>query len=248
MKLHHFARIAHRWLSYVIALQVLAWVLGGLVFAWLPFQPWVKAADFAGKPSAALPTDWPGSLQAAVQAQPLDAPLRSVSSVPSAAGMLWRLQPASGAVQWRRADGAPWQPVQAAQVERYARQLYKGPGQPVGAAQQLDQVSPRLGLVQEMGERRGLWRVSFDDAQSTRLYFDGASGEFIVARTEAWVWYDLLWRLHIMDYSGGEDFNNPLLRGAAPLAFLLVLAGLVLTVQAAWRARRRPRSKGTSRI
>ena len=101
------------------------------------------------------------------------------------------------------------------------------------------EVPTRLLLVQETGGRGKLWRVGFDDSQQTRLYFDAASGEFVTARTEAWVWYDLAWRLHIMDYGGGEDFNNPLLRAAAPLALLLVLAGTVLTVQAAWRARRK---------
>ena len=49
------------------------------------------------------------------------------------------------------------------------------------------------------------------------------------------------WRLHVMDYSEGEDFNNKLLRGASVAAIALVITGLVLMVLAlrrSWRHRR----------
>ncbi len=61
----------------------------------------------------------------------------------------------------------------------------------------------------------------------------------VAVRTEAWVWYDFFWRLHIMDHAGGEDFNGALLRAASVLAFGLVLAGAVLGVLAARRRLRR---------
>ena len=91
-----------------------------------------------------------------------------------------------------------------------------------------------------MSQGRGnVWRVRFDDTLGTRLYFDGTSGEFLTHRNEAWVWYDFFWRLHIMDYTGGDDFNNWLLRSASVLSWALVLAGAVLAVLAGRRAWRR---------
>ena len=107
--------------------------------------------------------------------------------------------------------------------------------------QRLQQVPARLGLVRELGARRDAWVARFDDALGTRLYFDGRSGELLAVRNEAWVWYDFFFRLHVMDYSEGEDFNNPLLRAAASAALLLVLTGLTLSALAlrrAWRQRR----------
>lgn len=241
MNISRLARTSHRWFAYLIAAQVLAWVAGGLLFAWLPFHPWVKAQDYVGKPEPSLPANWPQQLQVAMAGATPDSAVKAVASVVGPDGPLWRLSLAAGGTTWLRADGQAWQPASATVIEGFAGRLYRGTGRMVGGAEKLTQVPARLGLVQEMGGRNNLWRVAFDDGQSTRLYFDGSSGEFLTARTEAWVWYDLLWRLHIMDYGGGEDFNNRLLRVAAPLAFLLVLAGLVLTVQAAWRARRRRR-------
>ena len=98
----------------------------------------------------------------------------------------------------------------------------------------------RLAMVRELGDRKNVWRARFDDGLGTRLYFDGRSGEMLAARNEAWVIYDFFWRLHVMDYSEGEDFNNSLLRGAAVAAAALVITGLVLMVLALrrhWRHR-----------
>jgi uncharacterized iron-regulated membrane protein len=84
--------------------------------------------------------------------------------------------------------------------------------------------------------------LRFDDAFATRIYLDGRTGEFVTSRNEAWVWYDFFWRLHIMDYAGGEDFNGTLLRVASIAAWGLVMAGAVLAVLAArrrWRAWRK---------
>jgi ABC-type dipeptide/oligopeptide/nickel transport system ATPase subunit len=41
-----------------VALQVAACVFGGALFAWLPFQDWVKSAESVTKPSAPLPSGW----------------------------------------------------------------------------------------------------------------------------------------------------------------------------------------------
>ncbi|MFN0184034.1 MAG: hypothetical protein ACKVQR_09475 [Aquabacterium sp.] len=234
MNLHRIARTVHRWLAWLIGLQLLAWLVGGVVFAWLPFQPWVKAQDMVGKPVVDLGADWPAQLQAALAASAPAAAVRGVAAVPGADGALWRLTLADGRVHRLRADGRPWTAPEGRDIERYAQALYRGGGRMVGTAERMSTAPARLGIVQEMAGRRDLWRVRFDDTLGTRLYFDGEGGEFLTARTEAWVWYDLLWRLHIMDYTGGDDFNNALLRGAAPLALLMGLAGTVVALQAGW--------------
>ena len=77
------------------------------------------------------------------------------------------------------------------------------------------------------------------DGLRTRIYLDGQGGEFIALRNEAWVWYDFFWRLHIMDYGGGEDFNNGWLRAASVTAWALVAAGAWLSVVAIRRRLRR---------
>lgn len=44
-------------------------MLGGLLFAWLPLQAWVKSADAVAKPQAALPAQWARALASAAPPQ-----------------------------------------------------------------------------------------------------------------------------------------------------------------------------------
>jgi hypothetical protein len=225
----------HRWIGYVVALQVLAWMLGGVLFAWLPFQGWVKSADAVAKPGLALPADWAAVLAAELAGQP---PPLAVQAVATASGPAWRLRHAAGD-QWRSARGGELPAPDAAAVERFAASLYKGDGR-LQAVQRLAESPLRLGIVREAGERRDLWLARFDDRLQTRLYVDGRSGELLAVRNEAWVVYDFFFRLHVMDYQGGDDFNNPLLRAAATVALGLVLTGLVLLglgLRRRWRRR-----------
>lgn len=231
----------HRWLGYLVALQVLVWVLGGAVFAWLPFQAWVKSQDAVAKPAAVLAAGWAQRLAAGL---PSDQPLVSVQSVTTARGMAWRLRSTQGE-RWVDADGRDLRPPDDAAVRAFAMALYKGAGRLEGVAL-LPQVPPRLGIVNELVAPRAVWQARFGDALQTRLYIDSRSGELLAARNEAWVWYDFFWRLHVMDYGGGEDFNNPLLRAAAPLAVGLALTGLVmltLALRRVWRHRQHQRRR-----
>ena len=227
----------HRWVGYLIAVQVLAWVLGGLLFAWLPFQPWVKGGDVLIKPQQPLPADWPRALDGL---QPERGALLSVQSVATASGPALKLRYAKGE-HWLSVAGGELSPPDAEVIGRYARSLYRGAGK-LEAVQRLKEAPRRLGIVRELGDRTDAWQARFDDGLRTRMYFDARSGEFLTVRNEAWVVYDFFWRLHVMDYEGGEDFNNLLLRGASIAALGLVLTGLTLMVLAlrrSWRRRRR---------
>jgi hypothetical protein len=122
-----------------------------------------------------------------------------------------------------------------------------GPSQGQGAVTAVERLStapPPLGIVAETTGRCDVWRVGFDDALAARIDLNDRTGEFVASRSEAWVWYDLFWRLHIMDYAGGEDCNMKLLRLVSVSAFGLVVAGAIL---AALAARRRRRSLHTAR-
>ncbi|MEK8049015.1 PepSY domain-containing protein [Ideonella sp. DXS22W] len=228
----------HRWLGWVVGLQVLAWVLGGALFAWLPFQAWVKGREAVSTPQLALPVE--ALARSATALAQLPGPVTAMQAVPSAAGPAWRVRVAGGAEpRWLRADGQPWAPPDAAAVQAFAAQLYRGGG-PLAEVRHLGRAPQRLGIVREaQGGAQGLWRVRFDDALQTRLYVDAHSGELLAVRNEAWVWYDFFWRLHVMDWPDGEDFNTPWLRAAALVALGLMLTGAVMSLRAAWRAVRR---------
>ena len=229
----------HRWLGWVVGLQVLVWTTSGVLFAWLAFEPWVKAGDQFQRPVlglAAAPAALPPALAA------LDASkITSLSAVATPHGAAWRVGVQGEArPRYRRLDGAAWTATDAASVQRFAATMLRAP-LPVLAVDRLPSVPTRLGLVEETGGRGDVWRVRFDDLLGTRIYLDGEGGDFVAIRNEAWVWYDFFWRLHIMDYTGGEDFNNALLRAASLLAWALTGLGVVLALLALRRAAGRRR-------
>jgi uncharacterized iron-regulated membrane protein len=231
----------HRRVGYLVALQVLAWMVGGLIFSWVPFQAWVKSGDVFRKPTQPLPS----TLATALNALPTDqGDLLALHSVATAVGPALKLRYTKAEVLVN-ANGGPQPTPQAPQIAAYAKSLYTGDGQ-LASVTLLDVAPNRLGLVREMGEKTDIWQVQFDDALKTRFYFDSRSGEFLAARNEAWVLYDFLWRLHVMDYRGGEDFNNFLLRAASVAALLLTLTGLTLSALAIRRGARKRSAANTS--
>lgn len=231
----------HRWLAWLVGLQLLIWVAGGLVFSLVPFKSWVKGGEVWRAPALVLPQDWMDRTQPALRAAATAGDVQGMAAVATPHGPALRLK-VRGQTKPTLVltSGAPWQAPDEAAVRAFAQTMYAGPGA-VAEVKRLDLVPARLGLVQETGGRRDVWRVAYTDALGTRIYLDAHSGEFIAVRTEAWVWYDLFWRLHIMDYADGEDFNGTLLRVSAVLAGVMVAAGAVLAVLAARRRWRRSR-------
>ena len=233
----------HRWMSWLIGLQVLVWVTGGVVFSLLPFKPWVKGADTVKPPAVVLPAGWPERVAPALHAAAQFGEVTSIAVVGTPQGPALRLT-------YRGdlkpvivpGDGTPWAPPDEAALRRFGAGLYQGQAT-MTAVERMARVPLRLGIVAETGGRGDLWRLRFDDAFAIRIYLDGRTGEFVTSRNEAWVWYDFFWRLHIMDYADGEDFNGTLLRVASIVAWALVIAGAVLAALGArrrWRSWRKP--------
>ena len=226
----------HRWLGWIVGLQVLAWLAGGLMFTWLPFKSWVKAEDLVRKPALQLSEGWASAL--ATQAQALGpAPVLGLSAVATARGPALRVRRGDGDA-WLALDGRPFAAPDADAVAHFARSLYKGSEVPLAVTRIAGAPPVRALIVRETAGRGDLWLASFDDALGTRLYFDARGGELVAVRNDAWVLYDFFWRLHLMDYGEGEDFSHPLVKAASLLAFSLVVTGAVLSLLAGRRALR----------
>ena len=47
-------------------------------------------------------------------------------------------------------------------------------------------------------------------------------------RSGVWRFYDFFWRLHIMDWKTGENFNHPLIIITTFLTLSIVITGIIL--------------------
>lgn len=80
----------------------------------------------------------------------------------------------------------------------------------------------------EYGRPGPVWQAKFKDTDATTLYIDPETAEVRARRLTTWRFYDFFWKLHIMDYDDGKNFNHPLLITAAGAGLFVALSGLIL--------------------
>jgi len=81
-----------------------------------------------------------------------------------------------------------------------------------------------------------VWQVTLTKPANARLYIDATTGQLVRVRTSRWRWFDMAWRVHILDPSG-ENFNSWWLKLASGMASLFAVSGLILL----WRPRKKKR-------
>lgn len=228
----------HKWLGLVVGLQVLGWVLGGLVMTAIPIER-VRSehhvARFQPDPLPAAGVLDHGAAARAIGVAPVEATLKTTLR-----GPVWILKDGDGKIHVVDArTGRHPAPMPEAEVRLLAGVQYEGAGRPVAV-----RWAPEA--PQETGRSGPLWRVDFDDAEKTTFYLSPDTGEVVSRRSDVWRLYDLFWRIHILDFKAGDDFNHPLIIAAAALTLPMVITGMILLVirlgrdlQAMRRGRRR---------
>lgn len=210
----------HKWIGLVVAVQVVFWVFGGLIMVALPIEKVRGEHRAAEIEQAALDLAATIPLEQAVSNAGGQAAQASLASTPR--GPVWTVTPVEGApVRLSAATGRRLDAMQPEEASRLAALQYAGPGEPTDA--RLLAEAPR-----ETGREGPLWRVDFSDPEQTRFYLDPETGQVVSRRSELWSFFDLMWRLHILDFDTGENINSWWLLLAAGVTLILVITGLVL--------------------
>lgn len=210
----------HKWVGLIVGVQVLAWVLGGLVMSAIPIERVRSEHHVADFQLGALPLGRALSAEAVAKAAgviPTEATLKSTLR-----GAVWVLKDDGARTRvFDAMTGRPMAPLTATQARLMAGIAYQGEGKPVSMRYYAK-------APQETGKEGPLWRIDFDDAERTAFYVSPETGEVVSRRSNVWRFYDFFWRLHILDFKTGDNFNHPLLIGAAALSLVMTLAGLVI--------------------
>lgn len=227
----------HKWVALIVGIQIMLWIAGGLVMSAIPIEQ-VRGEHkiAAAEPLAANPSQLLSLRQVTEQHQTgavSEAALGQVLGVP-----VWRLKSADGDTFIIDAtSGDRLNPVGERLAQEIAEADYSGKGS-------LSTVVSVADPPSEYGRPGPVWRVEFDDRDATTLYIDPATAEVRARRSSTWRFYDFFWKLHVMDYDDGADFNHPLLITAAGAAIFVAMSGLVLLIikmrrsLIAWRRRR----------
>ena len=233
-KLHRTASRIHKWLALIVGAQLLLWFASGALMSYLPIGD-VRGEHLVDRDLAA---PLPRGMDASAMAKLLD-------QLPSASTALRIVMVDGRAVALaegpddaiRRFDtrtGAAMPPFDAAAAQRIAKAAWRG----------ATNVETTASLVTtESTEYRGrlpAWQVQVSDPDATRIYVEAHTGRIAAVRTSTWRLYDFFWGLHIMDWSGHENFNTPWLLAFAIGGLALALAGTVLLAMR-WPLRRHRR-------
>lgn len=210
-------RKIHKWIGLAIGVQLVLWMCSGLVMSLLDADK-VRGREFrAPAPARAA---WPADAQ---PVNPLVGAARESAQVVSTGWLVERpIYRLASDKATQLIDARSGQPIvlDAALAQRIAQASYRGPGKAAKAE-----------LVERSLETRAhegrVWRVAFDDAEDTTVYLSQL-GDVLEHRNRTWRLFDVFWMLHIMDYSGRQDFNNPLVVSAAVGGFWLALSGIWL--------------------
>lgn len=210
----------HKWLALVVGLQVLGWVLGGLVMTAIPIERVRSEHHYANYQPMPLPAGGVldhSAAAAAARVEAVEATLKTTLR-----GTVWVLKDGEGKTHVVDAvSGRHMPPLTEGEARLLAGAVYQGEGRPVA-------VRSYRQAPQEAGADGPLWRVDFDDAERTAFYLSPDTGEVVSRRSNLWRLYDFFWRIHILDFRTGEDFNHPLIIAAAALTLPMVIAGFVL--------------------
>lgn len=209
----------HKWVGLVVAIQVLFWVVGGLVMTVLPIS-WVRGENHTPSSVTARPMAV-NEVKSLAELALGPGELRGAELRATPRGAVWLVKTKSALRVFDAASGHPLPRLTPDEATAAAKSAYVGRGEP-GRAQFLP--SP----PQEAATTTPLYAVTFDDAVGTTLYLDPDTGEAVKRRSNLWRFYDLFWRLHIMDWPSGENFNHPLIIAAAALTLFVTVTGVIL--------------------
>jgi uncharacterized iron-regulated membrane protein len=220
MKVLRVSTQVHKWITLVVGIQVLFWVVGGLVMTAIPISTVRSEHHVAEIAPAPLPL---GSVLSVAEAArraglvPTEAVLKSGPRGPTWVFKIGKGDPvAVSAVTGRR-----FAPLTARDARAVAQAAYKGGGRAVSAT--LLPLAP-----EETGKSGPLWRVDFDDAEKTTFYLAPDTAEVVSKRSDVWRFYDFFWRLHIMNLENGSNFNHPLIVVTTILTLSMVISGIIM--------------------
>lgn len=219
-----FWRRVHKYLGWVLLLQLIFWFGSGLVMSLLPIEQ-VRGEHLR----QALPIPaWSQALSPAQLAQQL--PDHQLKLSQQGTTPVYQFSKGNQQLYYSALTAEVIAPLTEAQVKDLAGRQYQGTAE-IDKIQRLQQAPFEVRHL-----AAPLWQVQFADEQGSSFYLEEYTGKLLSVRTTNWRIFDFVWMLHIMDYQDREDFNHPLLIVFSATALFFTLTGALLLP---WRRKKR---------
>lgn len=216
-----FLRWMHKWVGLILGLQFVLWTFSGGVMALLDHHKVSADAAVQPQPDVSLPANLLSLPDVATAA---GAPVLKLQLKPLFDRYVYEATTPAGvrlidAVSGRRLD------VDAARAKILAVAAYSG-FEPVTSVTRVDKTT-----LETRKFALPAWRVGFADKDHTALFVSAETGEVLGAKNDTWRLWDVVWMIHIMDYTERNSFNHPLIITVATGVAWLAITGLILLVR-----------------
>ena len=216
-----FLKKAHKWVSLLIGIQLLLWLLSGLFLSLIDSEK-VSGAKWATvvSPATGVILDRKLLEPHELSASQLQGAL-NLSLQVRRGQTVYRIRRTNGTLLVNASNGETLM-TNKSDAKMLAQQDFGGSGEILSIKKG---VAPDLETSDSNGD---YWRVNFSDDANTSIYISVATGEILERRNRYWRQFDFFWMLHIMDYSGHKDINNALVISIALISVWLGLSGFML--------------------
>ncbi len=242
LKPRKFTYTAHRYLALIIALQLLAWSVGGFIFSVLDINAVRGVADAHMITNAPLDSNSINALPETIQAaiKDLNNPdIAVVTLTDRGLGPHWEIRNTSSKLLLRLDQlGTPTNLITPQDAEFIALRDFTHEST-IASTILFDESSESIPTEYREGPLPA-YQVKLDHPKHPHIYIDANLGRITARRNDNWRTFDFFWMLHTMDYKNRDNFNTPLLTIASLLAILTAITGIALWI---WRiAPKRKRS------
>jgi len=211
-------RWMHKWVGLILGLQLVLWTFSGAAMALIDHEKVTGRAAVLPQAAVALPTNLLSLADVEVAAQ---APVLKLKLKPLNDRYVYEATVPAGVRLIDATDGRRLS-VDAALAKTLAVAAYNG----FGSVTSVTRVEKTT--LETRKYALPVWRVAFADKDHTTLFVAATSGEVLGAKTDTWRLWDLVWMLHIMDYTERNSFNHPLIITVAIGVTWLTITGLIL--------------------
>ena len=226
-----FSRL-HKLIGLVIGLQVLFWTASGVFFTLFPIEtirgdPWRPAITHGNL------DEMQTEVSAAQALTGIDAPVQSLTLKPFLNMPVWVIETSSGRQMVDATTGAVRSPLSGDDIDALRDRFGSAPeGLGTFTVRYLISENP----LREYGGPLPAWVIEYEPRKQ-RIYVDAMTGDVRAVRTTRWRIFDILWRFHIMDFTGEDRIDSWWMKLASMLGLTLVLSGFVLLVDRARKGR-----------
>ena len=218
----------HNILGLIIGGQVLLWIVSGFFFTFYPIEQ-IRGERLRAEapPTLTLPAGGLAPIDGLVGAD-----VATVRLKPFLGGAVYETETATGRALFDAVTGARLSPLGEALARDVAEAGWVGDGALANVS--LIDPAPR---ESGRGQGRAMWRADFAGKDTAPFWIDPQTGDIAAVRTGLWRTYDLLWGLHIMDWTNRVAFTSWWMKAAAFLSLVLTLAGIWLVIVRVARGR-----------